>query len=121
MSSAGAAPTSNSSETELLALSPTKKRTPLLVAPTPSVPPRFQFATRYSKMTLPLVNGVLSVAVRVGSPATPPDPPLAVLFGFHLVVAVSPMLRTPPWTAIPPPLQLSRVPVRFAIVLVPKL
>ena len=118
---AGTAPTSNSSETELLALSPTKNRTPLLVDPRLSVPPKFQFATLYSKITLPLVNGVLSVTVRVASPPAPPDPPLAVRLGFHFKVAVSPMLSTPPCVAIPAPDQLSRVPVRFATVLVPKL
>ena len=118
---AGAAVTSNSSETELFSLSPTKNLTPLLGDPRPSVPPKFQLATLYSKTTLPLVNGVPRVAVRVASPALPPCPPLAVLLGFHLKVAVSPMLRTPPWAAMPPPLQLSRVPVGFAIPLVPKL
>ena len=117
----GTAPTSNSSETELLALSPTKSLTPSLVTPRPSVPPRFQFATRYSKITIPLVNGVLRVAVRIASPVVPPCPPLLVLFGFHLKLAVSPILSTPPCVAMPPPDQLSSVPVRLATVLVPKL
>ena len=118
---AGTAPTSNSSETELLALSPTKNLTPLLDDPRPSVPPKFQFATRYSKITFPLVNGVPRVAVRVVSPELPPCPPLDVLLGFHLKLEVSPMLSTPPCVAMPPPDQLSSVPVRFATVLVPKL
>ena len=87
----------------------------------PSLPPKFQFATRYSKMTLPLLNGVLRVAVRVASPAAPPCPPLDVLLGFHFKVAVSPILSTPPCVAMPAPDQLSSVPVRFATVLVPKL